>query len=69
VERQFEEALSERQVPGEGELPLGAFVRALPAGIVIGIEVPMTSLRTPKVDPDERVRRAVAGACRLMKGL
>lgn len=69
VERQFEEALSERQVPGEGELPLGAFVRALPAGIVIGIEVPMTSLRTQKVDPEERVRRAVAGACRLMKGL
>ena len=43
--RQFEEALGERLVPGDGQLPLDGFVRALPAGTIIGIEVPMTSLK------------------------
>ena len=61
VERQFEEALGERMFPGEGKLPLDAFVRALPAGTVIGIEVPMTSLKNQGVGPAERVARAVAG--------
>jgi sugar phosphate isomerase/epimerase len=61
VERQFAEALGERMIPGDGQLPLAAFARALPAGTVIGIEVPMTILKEQGVGPAERVARAVAG--------
>jgi sugar phosphate isomerase/epimerase len=69
VERHFEEALGERQTPGEGELPLGAFVSALPAGTIIGIEVPLTLLRRQGVGPKERVRRAVAATRNLLDKL
>lgn len=34
------ESLFERLVPGEGELPLAAFVAALPRDVAIGVEVP-----------------------------
>jgi sugar phosphate isomerase/epimerase len=61
AERQFEEALGERMIPGDGQLPLAAFSRVLPAGTVIGIEVPMTALKNQGVGPGERVKRAVAG--------
>ena len=69
VERQFEEALGERMVPEDGQLPLDAFVRALPAGTVIGIEVPMTSLKDRGVGPAERVARAVAASRSLLEKL
>ncbi|HEX4505637.1 MAG TPA: TIM barrel protein, partial [Alphaproteobacteria bacterium] len=61
VERQFEEALGGRMFPGDGTLPLDDFVRALPAGTVIGIEVPTTALKDQGVSAAERVARAVAG--------
>lgn len=38
-----EEARNDRLCPGDGDLPLAAFVAALPAGIPIGLEVPMVS--------------------------
>lgn len=60
-EKQFEEALGERKMPGEGALPLASFVSALPANTAIGIEVPMTSLRNRGIGPAERVARVVAG--------
>ena len=66
VERQFEEALGERRIPGDGDLPLGAFVDALPDGIVVGIEVPMNALRLAGVGPAERVRQAVTAARRVL---
>jgi len=69
VERQFAEALGERLVPGSGQLPLAAFVRALPAGTVIGIEVPMMSLQERGIGPAERVTRAVTGTRKLLEGL
>jgi len=61
VERQFDEAMGERMIPGDGELPLDSFVRALPTGTVIGIEVPIMSLKSRGIGPEERVARAVAG--------
>jgi sugar phosphate isomerase/epimerase len=66
VERQFEEALGERSVPGDGQLPLEAFVSALPDGTVIGIEVPITSLRDQGIGPAERVGRAVSATHALL---
>jgi len=68
VEQQFQEAIGERRVPGEGALALGAFLDALPPGITIGLEVPMKSLQDQGVGPAERVRRVFEGARRLMGG-
>jgi sugar phosphate isomerase/epimerase len=48
------EALYQRGIPGEGGLALTEFLAALPDGIVVGVEVPRTDLRTA-----ERVRNAV----------
>jgi sugar phosphate isomerase/epimerase len=62
ADRHLDEALGERLPPGDGQLPLGGFVRALPAGTVIGIEVPMTAARSRGLGPADRVARAVAGA-------
>jgi sugar phosphate isomerase/epimerase len=61
VDRQFAEAIGGRLAPGEGALPLKDFIRALPAGTVIGVEVPNTALKDQGVGAEERVRRAVAG--------
>lgn len=66
AERQLFEALSERMLPGEGELPLHEFVRALPPGVPIGIEVPMKSLKDRGVGPLERARMAVEATRRVI---
>jgi sugar phosphate isomerase/epimerase len=62
IDRQFDEALSNRLVPGDGELPLAEFLKTLPGGTVVGIEVPMGSLQAQGIGPEERVHRAVVGA-------
>jgi len=67
VERQFDEAMGERLIPGDGQLPLDSFVRALPAGTVIGIEVPIMSLKSQGIGPEKRVARAVAGTRALLE--
>ncbi len=59
------EAMNERQIPGEGQLPLIQFLRALPEDIVVGMEVPMASLAQSGVRAAERVARIVK-ACRAM---
>jgi sugar phosphate isomerase/epimerase len=51
-----------RLLPGDGELPLRAFLAALPAGIPISVEAPALSLQetlTP-VEFARRAREAVA---------
>jgi len=53
------EAAYERQIPGQGEFPLRAFVAALPADVMIGVEVPSRRLRAQRVPPLERARQAV----------
>ncbi|HLG88758.1 MAG TPA: TIM barrel protein [Alphaproteobacteria bacterium] len=63
VERQYTEAIGGRLPPGEGALPLRSFVHALPDGITLGIEVPMSADAGP---PAERVRRAVEGARKVL---
>jgi sugar phosphate isomerase/epimerase len=61
-----EEALYERQIPGEGQLPLLEFVAALPADIVVAVEVPMRSLAEQGITAFERARRAVTGAKKII---
>ena len=55
------EGFEQRQIPGEGEFPLNDFLAALPADVILGIEVPLKSLREAGVSPRERARRCLAG--------
>jgi sugar phosphate isomerase/epimerase len=64
----MEEAMFERMVPGEGELPLREILAGLPAGIVVGLEVPLRSLAEAGVGPHDRLRRCVEGARGLLAG-
>jgi sugar phosphate isomerase/epimerase len=62
----FHEAMHERLVPGEGELPLHALLQALPAEVIVALEVPMRARAEAGVSPLERARLAADGARRLM---
>jgi sugar phosphate isomerase/epimerase len=62
----MEEAMFERMVPGEGELPLRDILSALPPDIVIEIEVPRRSLALAGVSPIDRLRPCVEAARRLL---
>jgi sugar phosphate isomerase/epimerase len=56
-----EEARQGRLFPGEGELPLRDYLRALPADICLSVEVP-TSSSHPGLAPAERAARACAAS-------
>jgi sugar phosphate isomerase/epimerase len=56
------EALFARLAPGEGELPLRAFVAELPADLEIGIEVPSIADLLAGVSPRDHAARVVAAA-------
>lgn len=62
-------ARHERQVPGEGELPLVDMLMAVPDDVIVSVEVPMRSLREAGVTDLERSRRAVAGARRVLQAV
>lgn len=65
----LDEALYERQVPGEGELPLRAFVAALPPGTILSVEVPQRSLTERGISADDRARRCFEAAHALLAGM
>jgi sugar phosphate isomerase/epimerase len=50
-----------RMIPGDGDFPLVEFVAALPADVVIGIEVPMRRLQDQGVSPRDRAGMMIAG--------
>jgi sugar phosphate isomerase/epimerase len=58
---QGDEALFNRNFPGEGEFPLVSFIRHLPQDAVLSIEAPVNRLRSA-LSPMQRAARAVAGA-------
>ncbi|BBZ44222.1 sugar phosphate isomerase/epimerase family protein [Mycobacterium parmense] len=62
----MEEAMFERLVPGEGELPLRDILSALPREIVMEIEVPRRALALSGVGPLDRMRPCVEAARRLL---
>ena len=66
IDNYMEEAMFERLVPGEGELPLRDILSALPQGVVIEIEVPRRSLALAGVSPIDRLRPCVEAARRLL---
>ncbi len=61
------EATFDRRPPGEGDLPLEDFVRALPRDVVIGLEIPMLARAQAGVSPTDRLGPAVAAARRLIE--
>ena len=63
---EVESGLRATVAPGEGALPLRAFVKALPDAITIDVEVPMKRLADAGVTPLERARRAVEAARRYL---
>jgi sugar phosphate isomerase/epimerase len=62
----MEEALHERLVPGEGELPLAEFARLIPSEVVVSVEVPRRSLAEAGVGPRERVAPCIAASRALL---
>ena len=66
IDNYMEEAMYERMVPGEGELPLRDVLSALPPDIVIELEVPRRSLALAGVSPIDRLRPCVDAARRLL---
>ena len=62
------EAMFGRRVPGEGELPLAAFVAALPKDIPLGLEIPMLAKAQAGMAPVERLRPAVEAVRTLIEG-
>jgi sugar phosphate isomerase/epimerase len=61
-ETYMEEAMYERMVPGQGELPLREFVRLIPPGVVVSLELPLRSLAEQGLGPRERTAPCVAAA-------
>ncbi len=62
----LQQARGGRLIPGEGGLPLPAYVRALPDNIPISLEIPMAEM-TKTVGAVERARRALIAAKALVK--
>jgi len=66
IDNYMEEAMFERMVPGEGELPLHDILAALPPDIVVELEVPRRSLALAGVSPIDRLRPCLDAAHRLL---
>jgi len=62
-------ALHERQLPGEGELPLAAMLRAIPPGVVISAEVPLRSREAQGWTAQRRAAAVVEASRRYLAGL
>ena len=54
-----------RLLPGDGELPLRAFLAALPAGIPVSVEAPVLSLQKA-LSPVQFARRARAAVANVV---
>jgi sugar phosphate isomerase/epimerase len=65
----YEEALFDRRVPGTGELPLLDILAAVPADVVIGLEVPNRADAKAGLSPHERLGRCVDAARDLLAQL
>jgi sugar phosphate isomerase/epimerase len=67
VEKYTDEAIFERMVPGEGEMPLVQIMRAIPDHIVTSVEVPMRARREAGMSDLDRVRLAVEGTRKVLE--
>ncbi len=65
----MQEAMTERRIPGQGELPLLEILKTVPRDRVVSLEVPLLSQATAGKGPLERLRPAVAAAKALLAQL
>lgn len=65
----IEEAMVQRRIPGEGELPLRDMLAALPRNVVVGLEVPLRDQAEAGVRAKERMQRCVTAARALLAQL
>lgn len=65
----MEEAMTERRIPGQGELPLLEILRIVPRDRVVSLEVPLLSQAKLGIGPLDRLRPAVAAAKNLLAQL
>lgn len=63
----FDQALYQREIPGEGELPLVEMMACIAPDIVAGMEIPLRSLREAGVSDAERARRAAEGSRKILE--
>jgi sugar phosphate isomerase/epimerase len=63
----FDQALYQREIPGQGELPLVEMIASMPAHLVAGMEIPLRSLREAGVSDAERARRAAEGSRKVLE--
>jgi sugar phosphate isomerase/epimerase len=57
----------DRMVPGEGELPLREYLSAMPADVVVSLEVPSRTLEKAGLSLRERLERSVKAARALLQ--
>jgi sugar phosphate isomerase/epimerase len=62
-----DEARFDRRAPGEGELPLADFVRAIPKDVMIGLEIPQRALVEQGLSAADRLAPALAKARALLE--
>lgn len=62
----LEEAMFERMVPGDGELPLFDMLSVLPKDVIVGLEVPRRSEAEAGIGPHARMARCVAAGRKLL---
>lgn len=65
----IEEAMVQRRIPGEGELPLRDMLAALPRNVVVGLEVPLRDQAGAGISAKERMQKCVAAARALLAEL
>lgn len=53
------EALFERRAPGDGDLPLAAFLEQIPLVVPVGLEIPIRSLAEAGIAHRDRMRRCL----------
>ena len=58
---------TERMLPGTGAFPVKEFLRMVPPGVPIGMEVPLRSLREGGVSALERTRRVLEATRELQR--
>jgi sugar phosphate isomerase/epimerase len=58
----------DRDLPGDGVLPIASYLAALPAGRPLCVEIPMQRLAST-IPPEERARRCLAASRRFMDAL
>lgn len=66
IENYADEARFHRRAPGEGDLPLADFVKALPKDVTIGLEIPQRALVEQGISAADQLAPALATARALL---